>query len=240
MSGRKLRWVDMRSVRRLPKQKRSRENVERILNATDAVIADRGIDGLTMAAVAERAGVSTATAYRYFTDRDELAAEFLDGQMEKTNLAVAEALFALEVVSVRSIVETAMFAHLRHHQAHPETAKAWFHSPRAPVVHEHVKRQDAQMGEWLRDVTQATGMIVEDAPNDEGLLIELGDRTFEWIFNRELSDSDQEELVGRFVDMITSYLERFATPAGLSGIGNAEFVAALNATAEQTEESDQD
>jgi AcrR family transcriptional regulator len=218
----------MATARRLPKQKRSREHVERMLEATALVIEDAGIDGLTMTAVAERSGVSVATVYRYFADRDELAAAFFDGEMEKINLAAAEALFALEVVSVRTIVETSMLAHLRYHQAHPERARAWFQSPRAKVVHEHVKLQDAQMGEWLRDVTRKSGLITEDAPeHGEVLLIELGDRTFEWIFNRDMTASEQEDFVGRFIDMIASYLERFATPAGLEGISGPDFVAAL-------------
>ncbi len=187
-----------------------------------------------MTAVAERADVSIATVYRYFADRDELAAEFLDGEMETMNQSVAQALFALEVVSIRAIVETAMFAHLRHHQAHPEAARAWFLTPRAKVVHEHVKRQDDQLGQWLRDLTRAANMVVEDAPaNGEVLLTELGDRTFEWIFNQQLSKQEQDEFVGRFVDMVASYLERFATPAGLDGISAAEFAAAVTAAAER-------
>ena len=76
----------MATSRRLPKQRRSRERVERMLNATAEVIAEDGIDGLTMTAVAERADVAVATVYRYFADRDELAAEFFDGEMEKINL----------------------------------------------------------------------------------------------------------------------------------------------------------
>lgn len=223
------------TTRRLPKQKRSREHVERMLTATADVIAEVGIEGLTMAAVAERAGVSSATVYRYFTDRDELAAAFFDGEMEKIDLAVAQAFLSLEVVSVRTIVETSMFAHLRHHQAHPETAKAWFHAPRAKVVHEHVKRQDARMGEWLREVMRATNMIVKDAPPDgEVLLIELGDRTFEWIFSRDMNKREQDAFVSQFVDMVASFLERFATQAGKKGIPNAKFVAAIGAIAEQS------
>jgi AcrR family transcriptional regulator len=220
----------------MPKQKRSREHVERMLDATAEVIAEAGIEGLTMTAVANRAGVSIATVYRYFADRDELAAEFLDGEMATMNQSVAEALFALEVVSIRSIVETAMFAHLRHHQAHPEAARAWFLAPRAKVVHEHVKRQDDELGLWLRNLTRGTNMVVEDAPPyGETLLTELGDRTFQWIFNQELSKEEQDDFVGRFVDMVASYLERFATPDGLHGISAAEFAAAVAAEAERAD-----
>jgi AcrR family transcriptional regulator len=226
----------MATSRRLPKQQRSRERVERMLGATAELIAEGGIDALTMAGVAERSDVAIATVYRYFADRDELAAEFFDGEMERINLTVAEALFALEKISIRSVVETAMFAHLRHHQANPETAKAWFQSPRAKVVHEHVKRQDERMGTWLREVLAAANMLDENAPPiGEVLLVELGDRTFEWIFRQELSEREQDEAISRFVDMVASYLERFATPAGRDGISSEVFVAALGTIAQETD-----
>lgn len=79
-------------------------------------------------------------------------------------------------------------------------------------------------------------MVVEDAPaHGEMLLTELGDRTFQWIFNQELSKEEQDDFVGRFVEMVASYLERFATPAGLNGISAAEFAAAVAAEAERAD-----
>ena len=50
------------------RERRRQETAELILDAVLSVMADAGIDGLTMEAVAERVGVSLRTVYRYFPD----------------------------------------------------------------------------------------------------------------------------------------------------------------------------
>lgn len=55
-----------------PGRQRSEAADEAILDATLAVLAEHGYVGLTMAAVIERAGVSSATLYRRYTTKTEL------------------------------------------------------------------------------------------------------------------------------------------------------------------------
>jgi hypothetical protein len=54
--------------------------------------------------------------------------------------------------------------------------------------------------------------------------VRLWDRTFEHIFRIERSAAEQEAIVGEVIDMVASYMERFATPKGLEGISSAEFL----------------
>ena len=49
--------------------------VDTIVEAARSLAAERGYDGLSMQAVAERSGVARATIYRYFTTKDDLLAE---------------------------------------------------------------------------------------------------------------------------------------------------------------------
>jgi AcrR family transcriptional regulator len=56
-------------VRNEPVQARSSERIGALLDAASAVVADVGIERLTTAMVAERAGASIGTVYRYFPDR---------------------------------------------------------------------------------------------------------------------------------------------------------------------------
>ena len=54
-----------------PLRSRQREAVTaEILDAAEAVIADKGIAGASIAAIAARAGVAVGTLYNYFPDRD--------------------------------------------------------------------------------------------------------------------------------------------------------------------------
>lgn len=56
-------------LRNQPVQARSTARVERLLDATAAIVDEIGYERLTTALVAERAGASIGTLYRYYPDR---------------------------------------------------------------------------------------------------------------------------------------------------------------------------
>lgn len=76
-------------LRRIPKQKRSRERYERVLQAARLLIAERGNDGVSMRQIAEASEVPIGSVYQYFPDKntvlwtlmadhfDELESQFL-------------------------------------------------------------------------------------------------------------------------------------------------------------------
>ncbi len=55
--------------RREPKQARSRERLERILDATGELIEEAGVEGLSTRSIASRAGVNVATIYQFFPNK---------------------------------------------------------------------------------------------------------------------------------------------------------------------------
>lgn len=61
--------------RRRPKQDRSRETVEVILQATAQILSREGRERLTTNRIARVAGVSIGTLYQYFPDREAILAE---------------------------------------------------------------------------------------------------------------------------------------------------------------------
>jgi len=54
-----------------------------ILHAVGEIIADRGLDGLTMRKLAERAGVAVATLYNQFDDRDGVLVAFVANGLDE-------------------------------------------------------------------------------------------------------------------------------------------------------------
>lgn len=60
------------STRREPVQARSRQRVDEILDTTAALFAEIGYEAVTTNAVAERAGISIGSLYRYFPDKQAL------------------------------------------------------------------------------------------------------------------------------------------------------------------------
>jgi AcrR family transcriptional regulator len=68
--------------RRVPAQARSKERVERILEAAARVFADAGYEAATMEAIAELAGTSIGSIYQFFPNKravfDAIAARYMD------------------------------------------------------------------------------------------------------------------------------------------------------------------
>src|SRR5271165_7561064 len=58
-------------------RRRSAEAHDKVLNAAVELFAERGIDATSMDAVAEASGVSKATIYKHWPDKDSLALEVM-------------------------------------------------------------------------------------------------------------------------------------------------------------------
>lgn len=213
--------------RREPLQRRSRERVELILKAAVELLAEGGIEALTTRSLAARADIPVATIYRYFANREEIIAAYLDHELEQIDQAVVAAVLALERVTVRSLAEAVALAHMRHHQRHPEGVPVWFGGRLSPAVLDRVRDLDARLAASLRSATTAAGMLSGAPTHTAELLVRLFDRMFEFVFLMERTAEQQEAIVLSFVDMVASYLERFATAAGLEGISAEQFARAL-------------
>jgi AcrR family transcriptional regulator len=57
---------------RPPKQRRSRESYERVLDAAHALLEENGFEGLTVQEVAARSGVSIGAIYERFGNKETL------------------------------------------------------------------------------------------------------------------------------------------------------------------------
>ncbi len=75
--------------RRRPSQERSRDRVERILDATSALLGDRPVEKITTAAIAEKAGVPIGSVYQYFPNKLAVLAELARRVMEEVDLKTA-------------------------------------------------------------------------------------------------------------------------------------------------------
>ncbi|GAA3391386.1 TetR/AcrR family transcriptional regulator [Cryptosporangium minutisporangium] len=84
-------------LRRLPSQQRSRQRVERILDAAGELVAERGYEATTTSLIARRARVSPGSFYQFFADKraavKALSARNLAVFAERLDAAVVEADF---------------------------------------------------------------------------------------------------------------------------------------------------
>lgn len=101
-----MSWVD----RRTPA-------VERILDAAGELFAESGVEAVSMARIADGAGCSRATLYRYFPDRPALQLAFVQREAVRVGALVA-------AERPRDLAD-AILAALRHVRANPALL-AWF------------------------------------------------------------------------------------------------------------------
>lgn len=73
-------------------RRRKAQTRDTLLRAAEDLLREGGFAGLTVQALAERAGVGVGTVYRYFESKDALATEVFRRATEREVSAVAEAL----------------------------------------------------------------------------------------------------------------------------------------------------
>jgi AcrR family transcriptional regulator len=66
-----MSWMPA-ALRNPPVQARSRDRLQRVLDAAERVLSDEGAEALTTTRVAEAAGVPVGSVYRFFADKDAI------------------------------------------------------------------------------------------------------------------------------------------------------------------------
>ncbi|MCK9247899.1 MAG: TetR/AcrR family transcriptional regulator [Solirubrobacteraceae bacterium] len=101
--------------RHKPRQARSRDMIERLIDATARVLERDGYAAASTNAVAREAGASPGSLYRYFADKDELlvavTARFVGGFGERLEPAVRHAALQAEPAdAIRTVMDAALAA----------------------------------------------------------------------------------------------------------------------------------
>ncbi len=197
--------VDESRARRAPTQERSRRTVSRILDATEQIIGESGIEAVTTRAIAERADVATPSLYRFFADRDEI----FDAILQQTLLDFDERAVVAEPTwnptTLEELIGLVLDLHVECYEAHPTAATLWFGGRVSPTVAKAVHDRNHRLAVRLRQliaqyVPDAEGVsaATDDTRIDEAdVLVELGDRVLELAF-REGPTADKRIIgIGR-------------------------------------------
>ena len=93
-----------RRAQLLPRQARSRETLQRLLDAAEAMLLKHGPEGATLPRIARQAGVAPANVYRRFRNKEALMAAVFNRFAERSSGAVKEQ-FDPESVRVLGLVQ---------------------------------------------------------------------------------------------------------------------------------------
>lgn len=203
--------------RRLPVQGRSRARVAQILDAAARLVVEDGVEALTTRGIADEAGVPVASLYQYFSDKDAVLLALVERDMAEMDAQVADDLAALETISVRSVVETTMRAYVKVYHRRPAFLEIWMRGRGNATIRaygrEHNRRTAQDLLAFVADLgvtgSELTVQVAE-------LAVEVGDRVFQLAF--ETRRRGDTYLIEQGIDLVTSYLERFATQAGRDGV----------------------
>ena len=187
-----------------------------ILDATEELIAEKGLDGFTISEVARRGSVNRALVYHYFDNRDELVVQAVDR-------IIARSESGQEEISADSVERS-----LRMHIEHPEVARVFF---QFLLSGRPLLRMGERITDTIRTLETAQQKLAPDSTYDAALpLIILVLAQMSWPFSRaamaSLLDVDVEEADERFIAAI-----RWATEQSIKAMtGSADQAASAQSS----------
>jgi AcrR family transcriptional regulator len=184
--------------RREPVQARSRRTVTRILDAAAAIADEQGVDAATTRTIADRAGVSYPSLYRFFGDRDAILDELLERHCAEIDARCVAAEQTWEVHSVAELLNNEMDLHVAYYREHPGAARLWMGGRSSPTVTKHVHARMQTLAGRMHTILVDAGLIPADTdPRAMLVTVEIADRVLELAY-RDNSDFDDAILgIGR-------------------------------------------
>lgn len=196
----------------MPTQARSRERVERILDATAGLVLVDGIDGLTTRAIADAAELPVASLYQYFSDKEAVLLALCERDMAEMDDQVARDLAAISDLTIASLVETSMRAFVAVYHRRPAFMQIWMRGRTNNAVYDYGRHHNKRIAENLLAVAAAADLLDTSAFTTAELsalaelAVEVGDRAFQLAFERDPRGDDF--LLDQAIELVTGYLER--------------------------------
>lgn len=185
------------AARRAPMQARSRLTVTRILDAAAAIADEQGVDAATTRAIADRAGVSYPSLYRFFPDREAILGELLTRHCSEMDARCAEAEKTWRISSVADLLNNELDLQIHYYRRHPGSARMWMGGRTSPTVTEHVRARMKNLADRIHRILIDAALIpVGTDPRAMLVAVEMADRVLELSYRR--GDFDEEILdIGR-------------------------------------------
>lgn len=185
-------------TRRAPVQERSRQTVTRILDAAAAIADEHGVDAATTRAIADRAGVSYPSLYRFFPDREAILDELLEQHCAALDAKCIEAEQSWQITSMGELLDNEIGLHVAYYRRYPSSARLWMGGRTSPTVTRHVRARMQNLADRLHRILVDAGLIPADTdPRTMLVAVEMADRVLELSF-RDNPDFDPELLaIGR-------------------------------------------
>ena len=197
--------------RRAPVQERSRQTVTRILDAAAAIADEQGVDAATTRAIADRAGVSYPSLYRFFADREAILDELLERHCAELDARCVEAEQTWQIESAADLLNNELDLHVHYYRLYPSSARLWMGGRTSPTVTKHVRARMKSLAMRIHAILVNAGLIPADTdPRAMLVAVEMADRVLELSF-RDSSGSDDAGFNQDVLDIGRRALMAFAS-----------------------------
>lgn len=178
-----------RSIRTEPTQRRSTQRLDALLDAAAEIVDESGFERLTTQMVAERAGASIGTVYRYFPDRVAVLHALRERSIRRYRERVADEMERAELATWWHVVDVALDA----------CAAMYRDEPGFSVV--HAARRETADDDVEPEFAHRMARVIEAEFGDDddqaelrfrlGVAIELGDALISRAFERTASGDER-------------------------------------------------
>jgi AcrR family transcriptional regulator len=204
-------------MRRVPQQERSRRRVEAILDAAARIVVAEGVDAVGTRSIADLAGVPVASLYQYFADKDDILLALVERDMAEMDEAVGREVGALDTISLQSLVEATIRAFTQVYAVRPAFVMIYLRGRTNQAIRDYGRDHNRKVAAMLFGFAADLGLTLPEVTVlIAELAVEMGDRLFQLAYEETLEGDPA--IIHEAVVVITTYLQRYATPAGLSGI----------------------
>jgi AcrR family transcriptional regulator len=201
--------------RKTPVQSRSRERVERILDAAAHVFADVGYEAATTDAIAERAQASIGSLYQFFPNKQALFDAVASRHLERASALFDALLAAVDGgASWESVLERAIDGFAALERADPNLRAVWrnwhvaggFLAAGDALNREFAKRTEAVLARHAEKLPKAKRELVAT------MVVEVISSMLFVVARRRGPTADA--VLGETKVMLRRYLEPYARPSG--------------------------
>src|SRR5215470_7440039 len=150
-----------RAPRGEPRQARSRDKLGRILAATAELLQEHRYDELGTRLIAERAGVSVGSLYRFFPDKDSIARALLLGWLDDVVGFIGWAPGGEVPDRPGAILDHLIDSYADFFRRQPGFRNAFYHAQRSPELEQAQRQNDRDLASRLHDLLR-TGYGLSD------------------------------------------------------------------------------
>jgi len=185
-----------------PQQPRSRDKLDRILAAAADLLAELPYQEVSTRLIAERAGVSVGSLYRYFQDRDSIARALLAGWLEDLMNTFRQ---SDPPSQADSFIEQLIDTYAEVFRRIPGFRQAFYAAPRSHELERQQRKSDDDLADLLYDtLTARYGLPANGLAARCLVAVRVADHLVGLAF-RDEPDGDRR-LLGEAKTMICRYL----------------------------------